>query len=402
LQRCAYVNEMKTLQQDYRLLIVSPIPVSLDDGQYQSMDLWVKDLKANLDYVSALAIIAPRSNLPLESSRPIPANINIIFEDQLSSKVDLENLVKQYDVITVGVGGPAWRLKTALRVANATRKTNRCLIASITSDRVKTTLMNAQGKSWLKRLKAKLVALSIKRTIIKLVGMSNGVVMIGEGVHKSMQLVHPNIHVETASWIHENEIISEVAFKEKISKLTLPKAIIATRLEPMKGVHLAIEALEHIKKLARTLPTLSILGKGPALEDLSAMVQANTLQNVVSFDGVRTYPDEFFAELRDFELVLLTNLNEEQPRLIFDAISQGLIPICPDSAAYQHLQLPKEILYKKGDAHSLALTWLAFCDAVTVAKMMRQLRPLAFKYTINAMHQKRSQWIADLLTATRN
>ena len=292
-------------------------------------------------------------------------------------------------------------MKTALRAANATKQANKCLITSITSNRVKTTLMNSQGKSWLKKLKARLIAFSINRTTIKLVDMANGLVVVGEGVRQSMQLTHPNIYVETASWIHDDEIISEIAFEEKVSQLSLPKTIIATRLEPMKGVHLAIEALLHIKKLAKTLPSLNILGKGPALEDLSAMVQGNKLQNTVSFDGIRTYPSEFFAELRNFEIVLLTNLNEEQPRLIFDAISQGLIPICPDSAAYQHLKLPAEILYAKGDAQSLALTWLAFCDSVAVAKMMQQLRPMAFQYTINAMHQKRSQWIADLLATTR-
>ena len=392
---------MKTLQQAYRLLIVSPIPVSLDNGNYQSLDLWVKDLEANLAYVSSLAILAPRASQPIEASQSISPHIKVIFQDQVLLESELINLICQYDVVSVGVGGPAWRMKTALRAASATKQANRCLVTSITSNRVKTTLMNSQGKSWLKRLKAKLVAFSIKRTTLKLVGIAYGVVVIGEGVRQSMQLMHPNIYVETASWIHNDEIISDIAFEEKVSKLTSPKTIIATRLEPMKGVHLAIEALEHIKKLANTLPTLSILGKGPALADLNAMVQANKLQNTVSFDGVRAYPDEFFAELRNFELVLLTNLNEEQPRLIFDAISQGLIPICPDSAAYQHLKLPAEILYKKGDAHSLALTWLAFCNCVAVAEMMQQLRPMAFQYTINAMHQKRSQWIADLLATTR-
>ena len=397
---------MKTLQQAYRLLIVSPIPVSMVNGNYQSLDLWVKDLETNLEYVSSLAILAPRANEPIESSRPIPPNIKVIFQDQVSTEFDFANLISQFDVVSVGVGAPAWRMKTALRAASATKQANRCVIASITSNRVKTTLMNSQGKHWIKKLKANLVAFSIRRTTNKLVSMADGVVVIGEGVRQSMQLTHTNVYVETASWIDEDEIISDIAFEEKIAQLSLPKAIIATRLEPMKGVHLAIEALEHSKKLVKTLPsltmpTLSILGKGPALENLITMVQANQLQNVVTFDGLRTYPDEFFAELRNFELVLLTNLNEEQPRLIFDAISQGLIPICPDSAAYQHLKLPAEILYKKGDAQSLALTWLAFCDSVAVAKMMQQLRPMAFQYTINAMHEKRSEWIANLLVSTR-
>ncbi len=105
------------------------------------------------------------------------------------------------------MGGPAWRMKTALRAASATKQANRCLVTSITSNRVKTTLMNSQGKSWLKRLKAKLVAFSIKRTTIKLVDVANGVVVIGEGVRQSMQLMHPNIYVETASRIHNDEII---------------------------------------------------------------------------------------------------------------------------------------------------------------------------------------------------
>ena len=203
------------MQQAYRLLIVSPIPVSLDNGNYQSLDLWVKDLETNLAYVSSLAILAPRASQPLESSRPIPANIKVVFQDQVSLESDLESLISQYDVVSVGVGAPAWRMKTALRAANATKQANKCLITSITSNRVKTTLMNSQGKSWLKRLKARLVAFSIKRTTIKLVDMANGVVVVGEGVRQSMQLKHRNIYVETASWIHNDEIILEIALKEK-------------------------------------------------------------------------------------------------------------------------------------------------------------------------------------------
>ena len=84
---------MNTLQQAYRLLIVSPIPVRLDNGNYQSLDLWVKDLETNLGYVGSLAILAPRASQPIESSRPIPPNIKVIFQDQVSLEHDLENLV---------------------------------------------------------------------------------------------------------------------------------------------------------------------------------------------------------------------------------------------------------------------------------------------------------------------
>ena len=75
---------MKTLLQAYCLLIVNPIPVSLDNGNYQSLDLWVKDLETNLDFVSSLAVLAPRAGQPPESSRPILPNIKVIFQDQAS------------------------------------------------------------------------------------------------------------------------------------------------------------------------------------------------------------------------------------------------------------------------------------------------------------------------------
>ncbi len=83
---------MKNLKQAYRLLIVSPIPVSLDNGNHQSLDLWIKDLETNLVYVSSLAILAPRASQPLESSRPTPANIKVVFQDQVSIETALVSL----------------------------------------------------------------------------------------------------------------------------------------------------------------------------------------------------------------------------------------------------------------------------------------------------------------------
>jgi hypothetical protein len=153
------VEKMNLSSKAYSLLIVSPVPVSFGNGQYQSIDLWVKDLEANLDFVSNIAIIAPQASEPLESSRQIPSAIKVIFQDQVSSESSLENLIKQYDVVSIGVGGPAWRMKTALKSAEVAKRVNGCLITSITSNRAKTTQMNSQGKNWLKKLKAKLVAL---------------------------------------------------------------------------------------------------------------------------------------------------------------------------------------------------------------------------------------------------
>lgn len=387
-------------RKTYRLLIISPIPVHKINHQYETFDLWVEDLETNLNYVQSIGIICPRADSIAESKKAIPKSIQIIFQDEVESQHLLEKIVENYDVVMIGAGNPFWRMKIASNAALATKKLKRCLITSITSNRSKTTIMNAQGKSWLKKLKAHLIAWSINQTTFKLVGWSDGVLVIGEGVRESMQITHPNLYLETASWIQDRDVITESDYEiRRINYLgcVLPKIIIATRLEPMKGVHIGIEALAHLKKAHNVSLKLTILGKGMDLNNLEALVESNNLGDAVTFEGVLPYPDAFFAKIRLNELMLLTNLNDEQPRLIFDAISQGLIPVCPDSSSYLSLGLPKEVYYKRGDSESLALKLLELSDGKLMAHLLTQLRPFAFKYTINTMHQQRVNWVKSLL-----
>ncbi len=387
-------------RKTYRLLIISPIPVLKVNNQYQTFDLWVEDLETNLNYVQSIGVICPRADSVAESKKEVPKSIQIIFQDEVMSQHLLEKIIKNYDVVMIGAGNPFWRMKIASNAALVTKKLKRCLITSVTSNRSKTTIMNAQGKSWLKKLKAYLVAWSINQTTFKLVSLSNGVLVIGEGVRQSMQIVHPNLYLETASWIQDSDVITESDYeKRRINYLgcVLPKIIIATRLEPMKGVHIGIKALAHLKKVYNVSLGLTILGKGMELNNLKALVESNDLEDAVTFEGVLPYPDAFFAKIRLHELMLLTNLNDEQPRLVFDAISQGLIPICPDSITYLSLGLPKEVYYKTGDSESLAFKLLELSDGKLIAHLLTQLRPFAFKYTINSMHQQRVNWVKSLL-----
>jgi len=388
------------MQKNYRILIVSPIPVSLTNNQYQTLDLWVEDLETNLKHVQSIGVICPRSDLVAEPKRSVPESIQIFFQDEVMSKPHLIDIVKNYDVVMVAAGNPFWRMKTALNAALIAKKLKCCLITSITSNRSKTTIMNAKGKNWLQKLKAHLVAWNITRTTFKLVNMSNGVLVIGEGVRQSMHITHPNLYLETASWIQDDDVITEIDHEKRrvnYSECVLPKAIIATRLEPMKGVDIGIEALAYLKKEHGVSMELSILGKGADLNRLEGSVESNNLSSTVTFEGVLSYPDAFFVKIRRYELMLLTNLNDEQPRLIFDAISQGLIPVCPDSSSYISLGLPKEVYYKTGDSESLAFKLLELSDGKLLSRLLTQLRPFAIKYTINSMHQQRVNWVKSLL-----
>ena len=94
-------------------------------------------------------------------------------------------------------------------------------------------------------------------------------------------------------------------------------------------------------------------------------------------------------------MVLLTNLNDEQPRLIFDAISQGCLPVCPDSTPYRSLGLPPELLYRRGDVDSLAQCLATLLMSGRRPALRARLIEIANGATIEAMHRVRRDWVRE-------
>jgi glycosyltransferase involved in cell wall biosynthesis len=173
---------------------------------------------------------------------------------------------------------------------------------------------------------------------------ADAVMVVGQGVAQALGLQnHPRLKVETASWIDASLIASDAALATRCAATqqhAAASACFAGRLEPMKGAHVGIEALALMApQLGAATPPLSIFGQGPAESDLRALAQARRREHAgvdVRFEGTRAYPHEFLQAIAAFDLVLMTNLNDEQPRLVFDAISQGVIPLCP-----RHAHVPR-------------------------------------------------------------
>jgi len=199
--------------------------------------------------------------------------------------------------------------------------------------------------------------------------------------------------------IGKEELAAKLA---EMSSRQFLRLCLATRLEAMKGCVLAIEALAAAKRrLAGNAPTLAVLGEGPEREALASRARELDVADLVSFRGTFPYGKPFFDEIRGYDLMLLTNLNSEQPRILFDSISQGLIPLCPDHQAYTALRLGESILYSRGDAGSLAAAVLRFQDPQVFRNELESLVPLTQHYTIEHMHEERARWIADLCARTR-
>ena len=207
-----------------------------------------------------------------------------------------------------------------------------------------------------------------------------------------------NIHVGTASWISREDLITEEELERRaleLQKKVRLKLCIATRLEYMKGVHLVIAALKILQKeMGQDMPDLLILGEGEEHDNLERQVQKNELENNVKFGGMRSYPDSFFETIRAYDLMLLTNLNDEQPRLIFDAISQGLIPICPDSKQFRALNLGDPVYFKQGNVSSLASVIKNVAYLKDYRPVLNALLSCGIESTLDTMHIERRKWIS--------
>ena len=373
-----------------------------DGSGYRTLDLWVRDLAAQVQATGELVLFAPvASATPADwvDPLPVPSQIRCIDVDRLGTAA-LEAALAGCDVVQVP-GNFSWRhsagARRFMRVARSLRKPT---IVGISSNRARTEVLNAAAGGIAGRLRSWARYVSIRVSQSYLVWRSAGVFVVGEGLRELVAPWSRNVFVGTASWIRHADIGPARSEPDADAPLRL---CVAARLEPMKGIRVAIAAMSPLAQLlGRREVTLEIAGSGPeeaALRELALRTEAAAR---IAFVGTRTYPERFFALIRNADIVLLTNLNDEQPRLVFDAISQGCIPICPDSLPYRSLGIPVELLYAQGDAEALAQCIAGVARHPQRASLRRRLRAIAQGATIEAMHLTRERWVRVHVLAARH
>ena len=327
----------------------------------------------------------------------IPSSVKIIDKQKLSNDDEYQKLVNQYDVVQIAPNRPFWVSGVERKIYKAARTSCIYCIAGISSNRAMTTLLNSKNKNILKRIKSWIIYFGINLSIRYFTRRSDGVFVVGIGLVKLINPMQTNIFINTASWINDAELIRKDEFAAKvndISKRDKLRLCVATRLEYMKGVHIALDALKILKKeLGDSVPKLLILGEGEELEPLKRQAEENGLTDDVVFGGIRSYPDEFFKTIRAYDLMLLTNLNDEQPRLVFDSISQGVIPICPNSHQFEALKMDDFVYYEKGNPGALAAKIREVISYQSFSTLSENLHKVAGQNTIDTMHRSRADWI---------
>ncbi|NNG77267.1 glycosyltransferase family 4 protein [Acinetobacter sp. ANC 4277] len=129
---------------------------------------------------------------------------------------------------------------------------------------------------------------------------------------------------------------------------------IMTRLVEYKGTHLAISAVEQLKKQKYKVKLL-IAGEGEQKEALSQQVKDLNLENEVEFLGWIGGEDKrkFY---KDIDIVMVPTMNDTQPLAILDAFAWGKPVVASDHISVQQIirQGKNGLMAKCGNIESLA------------------------------------------------
>lgn len=102
---------------------------------------------------------------------------------------------------------------------------------------------------------------------------------------------------------------------------------------------------------------IDIIGSGDLETACRDYIRTQQGSVTMSFLEPVAYGTDFFRLLAGYDVLLLPNLSEEQPRIIFDAFGQGLTIIASDTDGLKQSCKHEinSILFKRGNATAFAM-----------------------------------------------
>jgi len=336
-----------------RYALFTHIPYSYDQGRYLTDVLWYWDLKATMRSLSnfgKLSVVAPMS-LPFIIRNPAlferqdfamlelhPLPVIFTIKDFLRSlprlTYDINKHVSNSDIVHANC--TLFPPVGVLALVFAFFK-NKKRIFVIDGDAVKDLEIEILvEKKVVKRIF--LIAMRIFSSALLnfCVTASNFTFVVGSALYRRYGHWKKVLKIN-ASWVRECDIVPAQELREKlreISKTDPLRVLYSSSLNYRKGILTAIKSFEILKE-RKTPVTLTILGEGPLKKDMQRIIKNSRLNSYVSYAGYVPYGSHFYRTLRQYDAVLIPNLSDEQPRILFDALANGVAVIASDIEAFR-------------------------------------------------------------------
>lgn len=222
--------------------------------------------------------------------------------------------------------------------------------------------------------------------------------VVGDNLYSRYQK-YMNVYKIYASWVKETDIISDKEILEKSSRLLIKKEFklsFVANLTYKKNPKAAIEILKILKN--RGVPvTLDIFGEGPLRPELETLIKDYNLMEIIKFKGTVGH-NSLNTILKEYDLIIVPNLNGEQVRIIFDAMASGVVVICSEIGSFKKVitNYKNGILCKPEDIEGFAnLIECLFANRSKMIKIIKEGVATVKEQTIESMHKERVEIISN-------
>ncbi len=402
---------MKKITGQYTLFI--HIPVCIDGPNVLTDPLWAKDLALHLEYIEDFKLCCP-----VETASQTPAHYvrvkGLTSEDVIGLQRDfgyrsvLRNIVPNFLSVARAArktsiahsGGAGWAFPLAFYLLPLSFLMRFEWIMVIESSfwmkpenrtpTLRETLRHAVYKSLLGRC--------LRRAKAR--------IFTTDGYRQFFSIPEENSLINPAIWIDADQMISDTEQKIRLAGLSGPETrlLFPARLVPDKGCDTILQAIERCDAELINCDTalhIDIIGDGPLRPEIEAFVTGHTGPVSVRLLDTVEYGKAFFTLLRDYHAVLLANKQHEQPRVVFDAFSQGVPVISSDTMGVTEISVHEQtaLHYPVNNSAALAEQILTFAHDPALRDRLAQAALLTARgRSHDAMHQTRLAFLHQTLS----
>lgn len=331
------MNQALSLEVDY-LLVMFSLPVHVDARGRRYLDpLWLKDLIEHARYLPRLSLACPRAPgttppahyVPVDSAPELAALGWIDLPQPTSTWQALRQLpqtatrlwqaLKRADIVHSSIVSwpipEAWVLLPLL----AMRPRFHLIVVESAPWR----LLPGACASHAQRLRARIWEFMARHCLHR----CNLAIYTQDDYRRSLHTGAPELaHVIPASWIDKSTICTPAqvmqSWDEKTGSVTL-RLLFAGRLTRAKGVEVLLDSVLELAGSGQAVE-LVILGDGELRLACEAAAARIAPGSAIRMLGSLPYDDSFFAQIRKAQAVVVPSLSDEQPRIVYDAWSQGV------------------------------------------------------------------------------
>lgn len=331
-------------------------------------DLWAKDLSLHLVYLKDMRLCCP-----VEDGVPPPDFVSAESHPELSAlkvlpmRVDrgwlsvLKNLVpnffavasaaEQSEVLHSGAAGWPFPPSYYLLALRPFKRRKWIFLVESTFWH-----LTEHEKATLRRV---LVSFASRFLVRRCVAAADVRIFTSGGYRDSLLPPGERGFVNNATWINQEHCASLVDARMRWdATLTTRKQarfIFPARLIPQKGVAVLMDAIRILNQREVDL-RVDFMGSGELEQTCRAFVQQEHGTVQLRFVEPLAYGPEFFGTLANYDAALVPSLTDEQPRIPFDAFSQGVPVIASNTIGVREVVEDgvTGFLCPVGDAEELA------------------------------------------------